>query len=74
LSEIAEMTGGLYFRATDADGLKSIYAEIGQLEKSEHVAEQYQKYIDLFPIPLALALALLAAEMIVTNTKLRLVP
>jgi Ca-activated chloride channel family protein len=74
LSEIAEMTGGLYFRATDADGLKSIYAEIGQLEKSEHVAEQYQKYIDLFPIPLALALALLAAEMILANTKLRSVP
>ncbi len=74
LSEIAEMTGGLYFRATDADGLKSIYAEIGQLEKSEHVAEQYQKYIDLFPIPVALALALLAAEMILANTRLRLVP
>ncbi len=74
LSDIAERTGGLYFRATDADALKSIYAEISQLEKSEHVAEQYQRYIDLFPIPLALALALLAVEMILANTRLRSVP
>ncbi len=74
LGDIADLTGGLYFRATDADALNAIYAEISQLEKSEHVAEQYQKYVDLFPIPLALALALLAVEMILANTRLRSVP
>jgi Ca-activated chloride channel homolog len=74
LGSIADLTGGLYFRATDADALSAIYAEISQLEKSEHVAEQYQKYVDLFPIPLALALALLAIEMILVNTRLRSVP
>jgi Ca-activated chloride channel family protein len=74
LTDVAELTGGRYFRATDAEALQSIYAEISQLEKSEHVAEQYQKYVDLFPIPLALALALLAAEVILANTRLQAVP
>jgi Ca-activated chloride channel homolog len=33
LTQIASMTGGQYFRATDEKSLKSIYAEIEQLEK-----------------------------------------
>ncbi|MEY3050873.1 MAG: hypothetical protein RLY31_658 [Bacteroidota bacterium] len=34
LRDIAGMTGGQYFRATSAEGLQSVYAEIDQLEKS----------------------------------------
>lgn len=34
LTEVAEMTGGQYFRATDTDSLQSVYAEIDKLEKS----------------------------------------
>lgn len=33
LQQIAEMTGGKYFRATDNNKLKAIYEEIDQLEK-----------------------------------------
>ena len=35
LEEIADKTGGLYFRATSNETLKNIYSEIDQLEKSE---------------------------------------
>jgi Ca-activated chloride channel family protein len=34
LTEIAEMTGGKYFRATNNDKLKDIYKEIDRLEKT----------------------------------------
>ena len=32
LQEIAELTGGRYFRATDNESLASIYEEIDELE------------------------------------------
>lgn len=35
LGQIARETGGQYFRAKDAEGLKSIYGEIDRLEKSK---------------------------------------
>ncbi len=34
LKKVADMTGGKYFRARDADSLRRIYAEIDQLERS----------------------------------------
>ena len=33
LRKVADSTGGKYFRATDTESLKSIYAEIDELEK-----------------------------------------
>ena len=33
LTQIAITTGGMYFRATDENGLRAIYKEIAQLEK-----------------------------------------
>jgi Ca-activated chloride channel homolog len=74
LERIANMTGGRYFRATDAAALRSIYAEIDRLEKARHVAESYQKYIDAFGPLLALGLGLLLLEVVLVNTRLRTVP
>ncbi|MDP6517607.1 MAG: VWA domain-containing protein [Alphaproteobacteria bacterium] len=74
LEQVARLTGGRYFRATDGEALRSIYAEIDRLEEATHVAEHYQKYIDAFPALLALALTLLVAEATLANTRLRTVP
>ena len=35
LTQISEMTGGKYFRATDNESLKEIYSDIDKLEKTE---------------------------------------
>ena len=35
LKRVASVTGGKYFRATDASGLKKIYEEISQLERTK---------------------------------------
>jgi Ca-activated chloride channel family protein len=74
LERIAALTGGRYFRATDAEALRAIYGEIDQLEKGRHVAESYQRYVDAFaPVVLA-ALGLLLLEIVLVNTRLRTVP
>lgn len=54
LKEIAGQTGGKYFRATNKQSLKNIYAEIDKLEKSIIEERQYSKRTELFR-PLALA-------------------
>ena len=47
LQQIAELTGGRYFRATDAKALRSIYAEIDRLAKAPNVALHQQRYVEL---------------------------
>jgi Ca-activated chloride channel family protein len=42
LVQVAEATGGQYFRATDEKSLKSIYDEIEDLEKRKLVDKHYQ--------------------------------
>ena len=74
LTEMAATTGGQYFRATDGEALREIYAEIDRLEKSTNIAEQYQRYIEGYPFLLMAALALLLFEAVLVNTRLRALP
>jgi len=68
LEEIANATGGLYFRATDNKKLEEIYAEINKLEKTEIEEFKYYNYQEKFRILILLALALLGIEWILRNT------
>jgi Ca-activated chloride channel family protein len=43
LSEIANITGGQYFRATDEKSLLQIYKEIDQMEKVKLLSNKYKK-------------------------------
>ena len=74
LTQMATTTGGQYFRATDGKALQEIYAEIDRLEKSTNIAEQYQRYIEGYPLLLFAALALLVFEGVLVNTRLRALP
>lgn len=62
LKQIAERTGGLYFRATDAKALANIYAQIDKLERSEIETQQFDNFNEQFAWFLVPALALLALE------------
>lgn len=74
LKQVAEVTGGLYFRATSNKKLKEIYEEIDQLEKSKiDVTEFSRKHEEFLPLAL-LALALLGLEIIFRNTIFRTTP
>lgn len=58
LSSIAEITGGEYFRATDADALGKVYARIDKIEPSAGRDQWYRPRSEWFAWPLALALLL----------------
>ena len=47
LREIAKVTEGKYFRATDTDSLTAIYEEIDQLEKTKVETENFVDYREL---------------------------
>lgn len=68
LQNIADLTGGLYFRATDNQSLSKIYQEIDQLEKSEINEIKYYNYTELFARFLLPALILLIIELILRRT------
>lgn len=62
LREIAQTTGGKYFRATSNDRLSEIYAEIDQLEKSELLNAKLYNYQEYFRLFLWIALATLLLD------------
>jgi Ca-activated chloride channel family protein len=58
LTRIAEMTGGLYYRATDKPSLEKIFQDIGRLEKTQIQVKSYTHYDERFVEFLIPALAL----------------
>lgn len=74
LTQIAELTGGRYFRATDNEKLKEIYNEINKLEKSDVEVENFTKYIDEYFIFLLVGVLLLIAELLFKYLYLRQIP
>lgn len=74
LERIAAMTGGRYFRATDTDSLRDIYAEIDALEKTEFEGHLYLDYHELYPWLLLPAFLLLGVEVVLAETWLRVLP
>lgn len=55
LKEVAKMTDGHYFRATDMQSLQTIYHTINQLERIEQDQQTARPQHDYYPWPLALA-------------------
>jgi len=74
MREIARITGGKYFRATDTESLRDIYQEIDQLEKTEIEEVGFTEYEELFDKVLIVALLLLLAELFLSKTILLQVP
>jgi Ca-activated chloride channel homolog len=58
LKSIARITGGEYFRATDADALQQVYARIDKLEPGAGREQWYRPHSEWFQWPLAVALLL----------------
>jgi Ca-activated chloride channel homolog len=63
LAEIAEQTGGSYFRATTSGNeIEALYKDISGLDKKELESRLQQNFEDRFQYPLALAIAFLVAN------------
>lgn len=65
LKQIAEKTGGRYFRATDNTKLSEIYSEINKMEKARTTVDSFPVYKELFGKYALAALILLLMELIV---------
>ena len=74
LTQIADTTGGKYFRASDTDSLRNIYHEIDQLEKVKIEQVGFLKYTELFEQFLITALILLLAGLFLDQTLFFRVP
>ena len=68
LKQIAETTGGKYFRATSNTKLEEIYAEINKLEKTEIEETKYKSYNELFRPLILAAFGLLLFELLLRYT------
>lgn len=62
LREIAQTTGGKYFRATSNSSLEEVYNEINQLEKSDVKVSKLYNYEEYFKIFLWIALVILVLD------------
>ena len=71
LKEIAEVTGGKYFRATNNRKLKEIYKEIDTLEKTEVEEFKFYNYEEKFRPLIWIALGLLVFEFLMRFTIFR---
>lgn len=60
LQELADITGGRYFRAADAEGMKQVMEEINRLEKTVVEQPKYTEYREFAPRLALVALALMA--------------
>ena len=71
LTQISEMSGGKYFRATDNSKLKEIYDEIDKLEKTEIEEFKYYSVDEKFRVFLIPAIMLIVFELLMKFTILK---
>jgi Ca-activated chloride channel family protein len=74
LTQIANETGGKYFRATDNESLGTIYKDIDQLEKSKFQVTTYTHYTEKFFSFILAAVMFLVLEWILRFTLFRKFP
>lgn len=85
LREIAAITGGQYFRATDRETLKEVYRQIDELERTRIEQRRYTDYRELAVEPIRLAgitlpsllsvvVVLLGLSLVLANTRFRTLP
>ena len=74
LTEIAEKTGGKYYRADSTDTLLKIYDEIDRQEKTEVEVKRFVHIKELFHWAVLPGLGLLLLEILLGNTVWRKLP
>jgi Ca-activated chloride channel family protein len=74
LQQIADITGGHFYRAEDMGGLQQIYEEIGALEKSQVEVGRHTRYKELMAWLLIPALGFVVSELALRKTLFRKLP
>jgi len=74
LKEVARVSDGQFFRATDTRSLERIYGDIDKMEKSTVSMRKYQEYRDLFPQCIMAGCGLLVAQLLLAQTLWKKLP
>jgi Ca-activated chloride channel family protein len=74
LTKIAQITGGLYFRATNTAALKEIYQEIDQLEKTKMSVQEYSKKQEEYMLFAMVGFLFFLLELLTRYTVLKNIP
>ncbi len=74
LNEIALLTGGTYYRATDAESLNAIYSEIDALEKTEMEITTFKRYSDEYRPFLLFGMILFLIDVLLRMTLFKTIP
>jgi Ca-activated chloride channel homolog len=68
LKEVAQIADGQFYRATDTKSLEQIFKDIDKFEKTTVSVKKYQQYRELFPVCIGAGLALLVAQLLLSQT------
>jgi len=74
LRDVAGMTGGRYFRATDAEALNRIFKQIDELEKTPVTVTRYTDFDEWYRPLLVIGLAAIVLELALSSTIVVRVP
>lgn len=74
MTEIAESTGGKYYRAKDEKALNDVFTEINRLEKTEIKVDEFTRYDDHYENFIWAGLFIFLLELFVTNLLIRRIP
>ena len=74
LMQIAERTGGMFFRARSERELENIYTDIDKMEKTKIKVNEYIQYEELFFGFLFVGCIFMLLEMLLSQTYLRKIP
>lgn len=70
LTQVADMTGARYFRATDTESLEQVYEEINSMETTTRTIKKFENYQEFFPYLIGLSLLLLGFELLSNRRRL----
>jgi Ca-activated chloride channel family protein len=74
LKKVADLTGGIYFRAESSERLTEVYREISDLETTEIKTKGYIQYKELFTFFVLSGVGLAVFEAVVGRTRFRKIP
>ena len=74
LQQVAQMTGGRYYRADNAKKFEESYDQIDKLEKTKQTVNKYAQHKELFAWAIAPGLGLVLLELLLRHTRLRRLP
>jgi Ca-activated chloride channel homolog len=74
LKQIAQMTGGQFYRGDNSERLRNIYDQIDKMEKTESVVSKYTQFRELFPWLILIGAGLLLLEVGLAQTIFRRLP